>query len=106
MRGALACDSRQSVSRGPKRRRIDAVDDSPARVPFVHADALFEGFVEVTYAYRFGPPGHDVVAATLRELATGAILAAAHCFPCGLPAVRESGLGWSPEPSPQAFLRG
>ncbi len=33
----------------------------------VHADALFDGFVDLTYAYRFGPPGHDVVAATLRE---------------------------------------
>ncbi len=41
----------------------------------VHADALFEGFVDLTYAYRFGPPGHDVVAATLRDRATGAILA-------------------------------
>jgi beta-mannosidase len=31
----------------------------------VHADPLFEGFVDLTYAYRFGPPEHDVVAATL-----------------------------------------
>ena len=51
----------------------------------VHADALFDGFLDLTYAYRFGPPGHDVVAATLRDRATGAILAAAHGFPCGLP---------------------
>src|SRR5262249_36461892 len=59
----------------------------------VHADALFEGFVDVTYAYRFGPPGHDVVAATLRERATGAILASAHCCPSGLPAVCDNALG-------------
>jgi beta-mannosidase len=59
----------------------------------VHADAMFDGFVDLTYAYRFGPAGHDVVAATLRDCATGAILAAAHCFPCGLPAARDGGLG-------------
>ena len=59
----------------------------------MHADALFEGFLDLTYAYRFGPPGHDVVAATLRDRATGAILAAAHGFPCGLPTGRDSALG-------------
>jgi beta-mannosidase len=59
----------------------------------VHADALFEGFLDLTYAYRFGPPAHDVVAATLRDRATGAILAAAHGFPCGLPTGRDSALG-------------
>jgi beta-mannosidase len=59
----------------------------------VHADTLFEGFVDLTYAYRFGPPGHDVVAATLRRQVNGAFLAAAHCFPCGLPSAREHALG-------------
>jgi beta-mannosidase len=59
----------------------------------VHADALFPGFLDLTYAYRFGPPGHDVVAATLRDCATGITLAAAHCFPCGLPTVRDAALG-------------
>ena len=59
----------------------------------VHADALFDGFVDLTYAYRFGPPGHDVVAATLLDRTTGATLAAAHYFPCGLPAVRDNALG-------------
>ena len=59
----------------------------------VHADALFEGFIDLTYAYRFGPPQHDVVAATLRECVTGAILATAYCFPCGLPTARDEALG-------------
>jgi beta-mannosidase len=59
----------------------------------VHADTLFEGFVDLTYAYRFGPPGHDVVAATLRRQVNGAFLAAAQCFPCGLPSARETALG-------------
>jgi beta-mannosidase len=68
----------------------------------VHADAIFEGFADLTYAYRFGPPGHDVVAATLRDRATGAILAAAHCFPCGLPTARDSALGLLADAQPIA----
>jgi beta-mannosidase len=59
----------------------------------IHADALFDGFVDLTYAYRCGPPQHDVVAATLRHRGTGNILAAAHGFPCGLPAMRDEALG-------------
>ena len=34
-----------------------------------------------------------MVAATLRECATGAILATAYCFPCGLPTARDEALG-------------
>ena len=58
----------------------------------VHADALFDGFVDLTYAYRFGPPGHDVVAATLTDRVTGGVLATAHGFPCGLPITRDSAI--------------
>jgi beta-mannosidase len=59
----------------------------------VHVDALFDGFVDLTYAYRFGPPQHDVVAATLRDCANGAVLATAHYFPSGLPTVSDNALG-------------
>ena len=31
------------------------------------SDALLDGFHDVAYAYRFGPPSHDVVAATLYD---------------------------------------
>jgi beta-mannosidase len=68
----------------------------------LHADRVFEGFVDLTYAYRFGPPGHDVVAATLRNRATGAILGVAHCFPCGLTTVRDNALGLAAEARPIA----
>jgi beta-mannosidase len=66
----------------------------PARgVRSIHADRLFNGFLDLTYAYRFGPPGHDVVAATLVDRTTGSVLGSAHCFPCGLPKVGDPALG-------------
>jgi len=79
-------------------RRRTAGTSTPVTIPArgassVHADALFEGFVDLTYAYRFGPPQHDVVAATLRDRATGNIIASAHGFPCGLPTMRDEALG-------------
>jgi beta-mannosidase len=67
----------------PARTRLNI----PARgCRAVHADALFSGFLDLTYAYRFGPPGLDVVASTLRDPATGALRAAAYYFPGSLPA--------------------
>ena len=66
----------------PARTRLNI----PARgCRSVHADALFSGFRDLTYAYRFGPPGHDVIASTLRDPATGALRAAAYYFPGSLP---------------------
>jgi beta-mannosidase len=59
----------------------------------VHADALFGGFVDLTYAYRFGPPAHDVVAATLRDRETNRLRAAAYYFPGPLPMERAGDLG-------------
>ena len=59
----------------------------------IHADALFAGFRDLTYAYRFGPPAHDVVAATLRDRATGELLSEACYFPHQLPAGRATDLG-------------
>jgi beta-mannosidase len=59
----------------------------------VHADALYDGFVDLTYAYRFGPPAHDVVAATLRDRRTGVLRAAAYYFPGPPPVDRAHALG-------------
>jgi len=50
-----------------------------------HADALFDAFRDLTYAYRFGPPSHDAVVAELEEAATGALLSEAWIYPLGLP---------------------
>jgi len=68
----------------------------------VHADAMFSGFLDLTYAYRFGPPGHDVICATLRNSATGTSLGAAHGFPCGLPVARDNALRLSVRAEPLA----
>lgn len=58
-------------------------------------DALLGAFVDSSYAYRFGPPGHDAVVAALTEVATGAVLAEAFHFPGGPPVRRRTDLGLS-----------
>jgi beta-mannosidase len=59
----------------------------------LHADALFEGFRDLTHAYRFGPPAHDVIAASLRDAGTGLFLAGACYFPGPLPAGSDRDVG-------------
>jgi beta-mannosidase len=43
----------------------------------VHADSLFDGFRDLTYAYRFGPPAQDAVCASLRDSGSGKAFARA-----------------------------
>jgi beta-mannosidase len=50
----------------------------------------------VSYAYRFGPPAHELIVATLRDPA-GAMRAQAFHFVLGLPHTRERDLGLSGE---------
>ena len=53
--------------------------------------ALFDDFLDLSYAYRFGPPSHEVVVAMLRV--DGAVLARAFHFVPGLPNSRERDVG-------------
>jgi beta-mannosidase len=56
------------------------------------AETLLEGFRDITYAYRFGPPAYDLVAATFLD-AQGALLSqAVHLFG-GQGRPRESDIG-------------
>ncbi len=54
---------------------------------------LFEHFVDTTYAYRFGPPGHDVAVATLVRTVDGHVLGEGFHFPGGLPSREEADVG-------------
>jgi beta-mannosidase len=63
------------------------------------AAAAFEGFLDLSYAYRFGPAPYDVLAATLRrsDAPAGEVAASAFHFPVGLPAGRELDVGLAAE---------
>ena len=54
----------------------------------VHADALFDGFVDLTYAYPFRATGARCCRGDADGSCDGAVLAMAHGFPCGLPITR------------------
>jgi beta-mannosidase len=57
----------------------------PARGAVALPDAAVLGrFVDATYAYRFGPPGHDLVVATLLETRSRRLIGQAFHCPTGL----------------------
>lgn len=59
-----------------------------------NAIGAFEGFRDLTHAYRFGPPTHEIVAATLRD-AQGASCGRGFHFVGGPSALTESDVGLS-----------
>jgi beta-mannosidase len=60
----------------------------------IAAAALFDGFLDLSYAYRFGPPQHDMVVATL-SADNGTVLSQAFHFVEGLSTAREADIGLS-----------
>jgi beta-mannosidase len=58
----------------------------------LNAVALLDGFEDVSYAFRFGPPPHDFVAATLRD-ETGALKSRAVHFIGAWPSAKERDIG-------------
>ncbi|HEY4280653.1 MAG TPA: hypothetical protein VGM91_20710 [Conexibacter sp.] len=84
LRVALYRDQEQLVEEAAAPLRLDP-HDSATR----DAEQLLGRFADISYAYRFGPPAHDVVVTTLQN-AEGAPCAQAFRFPAGHPLVLES----------------
>ena len=59
-----------------------ALTVAPRGLEHFNAASLFDHFFDVTYAYRFGPPSHDVTAVVL-ESEQGQVLGRAFHFPLG-----------------------
>ncbi|HXH97567.1 MAG TPA: hypothetical protein VNH40_10190, partial [Gaiellaceae bacterium] len=53
-----------------------------------NVEALLGRFVDASWAYRFGPPGHDVLVASLEDV--DAVISQSFRFPAGRPLRRES----------------
>jgi beta-mannosidase len=81
-----------------------AVDLAPRSKQRLAAAECLGQFFDLTHAYRFGPPAHDVTIATLRDVASGRILSrgfhlpqrrATERYDTGLSATLEAtGKGW------------
>jgi len=78
------------VGRGA--RELDVPAHAARELP---AASLFDGWLDLSFAYRFGPPVADVVHATMTI--GDALISDAFFFPAGLPATREPDVGLSVE---------
>ncbi|WP_406856370.1 glycoside hydrolase family 2 protein [Alsobacter sp. KACC 23698] len=99
---SFAClrDGAVPVARGEARLTLD-----PGSARTLSSAALLGSFFDVGYAYRFGPPSHDVCVAALADAASGAVIAEAFHFPLGRGSARlpvsiaaraeQDGEGWS-----------
>ncbi|MDB5650760.1 MAG: glycoside hydrolase family 2 protein [Hyphomicrobiales bacterium] len=61
-------------------RRLELAPHSTSALP---ATDLWGAFFDTAYAYRFGPPSHDVTCAVMRDARNGDILSEAFHFPLG-----------------------
>ncbi|MHB0950935.1 MAG: glycoside hydrolase family 2 protein [Allorhizobium sp.] len=77
---AVSClrDGRQQVVGGQRELVLP-----PRSGRSVACTDLFGAFFDTTYAFRFGPPSHDVTIARLSDPATGLTVAEAFHFPLG-----------------------
>jgi beta-mannosidase len=72
---------------------------APRSVATFGSDAMLGAFYDVAYAYRFGPPKHDVTIATLSG-ADGAVIAEAFHFPHRVEPKRATGANVTATASP------
>ena len=59
----------------------------------LRADAMLQHFMDTSYAYRFGPPGHHAAVATLTESQRETVVSQAFHFPVGFDAMAAPDLG-------------
>ncbi|HEX3511508.1 MAG TPA: hypothetical protein VHT27_10475 [Solirubrobacteraceae bacterium] len=86
LRVSLYRDGAQRVATGSRPIEL------PAHSGYeVDSEELLGHFADASWAYRFGPPGHDVVVASLeRPGAPPSVLAQAFRFPAGRPLTRHA----------------
>jgi beta-mannosidase len=99
----LAAELRVALYRGEARTvaATVTVDVPPFGVACTRLAAMFEHFVDSTYAYRFGPPAHDVAVATLVQR-DGVTLGESFHFPRGLPSDQDAEIGLEATARPEA----
>ncbi|MGA7704346.1 MAG: hypothetical protein WB998_05560 [Solirubrobacteraceae bacterium] len=87
LRVALYRDGHQLVEQGAQTLELTAHDGRE-----IDVEALLGRFADVSWAYRFGPPSHDAVVATLQrsEGDSGEVLSQAFRFPAGRPLRAQS----------------
>jgi beta-mannosidase len=80
--------------RGEVRLEQAALDvEAPPRTTLeIAATDFFDDWYDLNYAYRFGPPSHDLVVARLLAV-DGGCLSEAYFFPLGLPNSTEADVG-------------
>jgi beta-mannosidase len=71
-------DGRQTVASGRRELSVGARGKEA-----IACTDLFGGFFDTAYAFRFGPPSHDITIGRLRVRQTGALVAEAFHFPLG-----------------------
>ena len=79
VRVAIYRDGEALIASGAKVERVLQRTGATLR-----ASALLPNFFDFTYAYRFGPPAHDVTVVTLFDIARQAVLDQAFHFPNAL----------------------
>ena len=90
-RVVLALYRQGEIRTGQGERVVAIPAQSAIEIP---AAELFDGFHDLSYAYRFGPAPHELIAATLHG-SDGAVLARAFHFIGALPSDRETDVGLS-----------
>ena len=68
----------------------------------LECSSLFEHFIDLTHAYRFGPRAYDVAVVVVRDTATGRTLSQDSYFPGGLSAATSEDLGLEASLSPMS----